>query len=504
MRTSSVWPRSNHTLPLTCRPFEAALRWTFDQHTWLAAPERHVWVFEWPHYLRAALAAEVRIVGHAQSAHAKMAQGLVVAQEDRLPQEWPSASVTSYSARSALAHAGQHGRVVRIPFYSPSYFMYPIMGSMSGEHADELLVKDMLAAESSGHSITCHRFDLGPRQGRWSCLDAAMVDPKVTPALSHPRPTRSFRWSHTGIERVSAFGGAEAAPRPLGSDRFCWCTISVSGIYAATPHLTTDSAHPVTCAQCIRRGLSQAADLLNRDHVVSNHSTSSHGLAPGSASLLLNRQNESALASARNDAVAPSHVHIHRLSHRSTAALRRKAQLYLRSTFCLVPPGDTLVTPRIFSFTAAACIPVFTYPLHYLPFGRLVPWARLSLSVDPHDVVDFCKANKAREVTADMLRRAVEAGASANVSALQMQLAQMHPRNPLEFLVTLAPSRVRQMQRALLRFRHLLHFEDDRGGGALILPSARHATATHALALELVHQVLPEGRKLDRGFAAEY
>lgn len=256
--------------------------------------------------------------------------------------------------------------------------------------------------------------------------------------------------------------------------------------------------------KCIRRGLSQAADLLNRDHVVSNHSTSSHGLAPGSASLLLNRQNESALASARNDAVAPSHVHIHRLSHRSTAALRRKAQLYLRSTFCLVPPGDTLVTPRIFSFTAAACIPVFTYPLHYLPFGRLVPWARLSLSVDPHDVVDFCKANKAREVTADMLRRAVEAGASANVSALQMQLAQMHPRNPLEFLVTLAPSRVRQMQRALLRFRHLLHFEDDRGGGALILPSARHATATHALALELVHQVLPEGRKLDRGFAAEY
>jgi len=80
MRTSRVWPRSNHTFPFTCRAFEAAVQWTVDQHTWAEAPERHVWMFEWPHYLRAALAAERHATGGAQSLQGKMALGLLLTQ----------------------------------------------------------------------------------------------------------------------------------------------------------------------------------------------------------------------------------------------------------------------------------------------------------------------------------------------------------------------------------------------------------------------------------------
>jgi hypothetical protein len=42
---------------------------------------------------------------------------------------------------------------------------------------------------------------------------------------------------------------------------------------------------------------------------------------------------------------------------RLTATLARKAELMKRSTFCLVPPGDTVVTARIYSAVAALCVP---------------------------------------------------------------------------------------------------------------------------------------------------
>jgi hypothetical protein len=42
---------------------------------------------------------------------------------------------------------------------------------------------------------------------------------------------------------------------------------------------------------------------------------------------------------------------------RLRATLERKAELYKRSTFCIIPPGDTVVTARIYSAAAALCIP---------------------------------------------------------------------------------------------------------------------------------------------------
>ena len=47
-----------------------------------------------------------------------------------------------------------------------------------------------------------------------------------------------------------------------------------------------------------------------------------------------------------------------RAEHYAESFLRRKAALYNRSTFCVVPPGDSAITPRVSSFVAALCVPV--------------------------------------------------------------------------------------------------------------------------------------------------
>ena len=308
MRTSRVWPRSNHTFPFTCRAFEAAVQWTVDQHTWAEAPERHVWMFEWPHYLRAALAAERHATGGAQSLQGKMALGLLLTQEDRLP-DW---QVQALSPR---------GHVVLVPFYSPRYFMYPasepaatadvartaaatdgpakdfLTVSSLGHtragptaeledqpHAALLSQKDILAASSSGHAVTCHRFDHGYKRD-WACTDAVMSD-----------------------------------------------------------------------AKCVRRGLARAASLLTEGSTA----ILSHGGQVQHLDANLSRQPR---PDRQPEAEASVLYKVHHLKHRTSWALQRKAALYIRSVFCLVPPGDTIITPRIFSYVAAcACSKSRTHP----------------------------------------------------------------------------------------------------------------------------------------------
>lgn len=136
MRSVHTYPRTltfNSTTH-TCAAYERALRWTFEQPTWQAAPERHLWVYEFPHVLRGALRTEVRMRGCAESVHAKMALGILLAQEDR-----------AYDWRSARAHR----HLFLIPFYSPEFFKFDEAAASPAEY------KDVLAGESSGHGVSC-------------------------------------------------------------------------------------------------------------------------------------------------------------------------------------------------------------------------------------------------------------------------------------------------------------------------------------------------------------
>ena len=105
----------------------------------------------------------------------------------------------------------------------------------------------------------------------------------------------------------------------------------------------------------------------------------------------------------------------------------RKAALYNRSTFCVLVPGDSAMTPRLFSFTAAACIPVLTISVDFLPFRSIVPWANISVSVSAKALLAY------------------HAAARANASKL--------PANPLNFLAEMSDERIRRMQEQLLHYR---------------------------------------------------
>ena len=123
---------------------------------------------------------------------------------------------------------------------------------------------------------------------------------------------------------------------------------------------------------------------------------------------------------------------------------RRLASCDLLTVCCVFRGrGDSAITPRIFSFVAAACIPVFPFSLDYLPFQHLVPWRNISLSVEP------CAVSRFRPNSSTP--------------------------NPLEFLTTLPMARIGAMQRELLRVRDHLLFRVEPLG-----PSA-----VHSLALEL-------------------
>ncbi len=139
MRNAQRWPRSasfNKTRTHTCPAYDRALAWVFEQPSWLAAPDRHLWVFEFPHYCRAALRTELKAVGRAVSLQAKMALGILIAQEDRL-RDW--------------RQQRDRRRLFLVPFWGPSYF------ELDGEAG--LSNKSVLMAESSGDGIECHRFD---------------------------------------------------------------------------------------------------------------------------------------------------------------------------------------------------------------------------------------------------------------------------------------------------------------------------------------------------------
>ena len=139
-----------------------------------------------------------------------------------------------------------------------------------------------------------------------------------------------------------------------------------------------------------------------------------------------------------------------RAAHHNTSMLSQKAELYRKARFCVVPPGDSYVTPRIFSFTAAACIPLFTVNRSVLPFHQAVRWERVSLPLEPGPLMRYRSA-------CSTSRRANRAGCEAP--------------NPLASLLNgLSPERLRAMQMELLRVRELLVYREH-------APSAVHTLA---------------------------
>ena len=88
------------------------------------------------------------------------------------------------------------------------------------------------------------------------------------------------------------------------------------------------------------------------------------------------------------------------------------------------------MTPRISSFIAAVCIPVFTVSRDYLPFQRLIPWANISLHVRAKQLLSFYAASKKPDSN----------HCWQNDSCI----------NPLGFLGDLPDAEVSRMQQALL------------------------------------------------------
>ena len=108
-----------------------------------------------------------------------------------------------------------------------------------------------------------------------------------------------------------------------------------------------------------------------------------------------------------------------------------------------VPPGDSIMTPRLSSFVAAACIPVLAVPRDYLPFQSLIPWANITLSVRAKDLLTYHAARNQNDTM---------------------------PPNPLGFLRDMPREEVTRRQQALLATRyHFLYRE--------VAPSAAHAVA---------------------------
>jgi hypothetical protein len=154
-----------------------------------------------------------------------------------------------------------------------------------------------------------------------------------------------------------------------------------------------------------------------------------------------------------------------RAAHHNTSMLSQKADLYRKARFCVVPPGDSYVTPRIFSFTAAACIPIFTVNRSVLPFHQAVRWERVSLRLEPEPLTHYRFACSRR----------------ANRAACEVP-------NPLASLLNgLSPEQLRAMQVELLRVRELLIYRKQ-------APSA-----VHTLAQELEGAFATRHGSLDSG-----
>jgi len=76
--------------------------------------------------------------------------------------------------------------------------------------------------------------------------------------------------------------------------------------------------------------------------------------------------------------------------------VRETAQIYLQSKFCLVLPGDTHTTRRLYDAMAAGCVPV-VYGSVLLPFRESVPWTELVV------FIDSCRADRVIETLRELL-----------------------------------------------------------------------------------------------------
>ena len=56
--------------------------------------------------------------------------------------------------------------------------------------------------------------------------------------------------------------------------------------------------------------------------------------------------------------------------------------MYRDSIYCVVVPGDSLITPRIFSYVQAGCVPLFPFAADYLryilPLPHSIAWEDLA------------------------------------------------------------------------------------------------------------------------------
>lgn len=99
----------------------------------------------------------------------------------------------------------------------------------------------------------------------------------------------------------------------------------------------------------------------------------------------------------------PSHgAARHFLGRTQVTVMVEKARLYQTSRACVVPPGDTVVTPRLFSMIDALCVPLLAIDAEYLPFQQL-PWANMTLSVRFHRVRDALADPRTTEAARRML-----------------------------------------------------------------------------------------------------
>ncbi|KAJ1635459.1 hypothetical protein T492DRAFT_836013 [Pavlovales sp. CCMP2436] len=137
------------------------------------------------------------------------------------------------------------------------------------------------------------------------------------------------------------------------------------------------------------------------------------------------------------------------------ATLAEKAHLYRRSVFCLIAPGDSVVTVRIASAAAALCIPVLLFPRAFLPFAQSVAWANVSLHLDAEALVEYANDPRGRR----------------------------NPLLALHELATREPKRLRAMQLALADARWLLHY---RSGGRPVQGAPEPPSAGDALVQQLV------------------
>mmetsp|Transcript_41531 Transcript_41531/g.102930 ORF Transcript_41531/g.102930 Transcript_41531/m.102930 type:complete len:260 (-) Transcript_41531:50-829(-) len=157
------------------------------------------------------------------------------------------------------------------------------------------------------------------------------------------------------------------------------------------------------------------------------------------------------------------------------ALIRSKAEIYKRSTFCVIPPGDSAITTRIFSAVASVCIPVFLVPTRFMPFPLSVDWAAISIYIDPLKLLKFEMAPDAKKASLNM----------RNPLAIMQQLMEKEP------------ARVRAMQAKLSEARWHLLYHDGNASAHYTGPARTVPSAGAALARELVAAAATRQAQID-------